>query len=66
MHDCRKTNIKIITQANHNRRRQRDELIRIPYNYTYLLKAQKKSRIQGAIDFGSQCFSLVEKMLRDF
>ena len=30
--DRRKTNIKVITQTNHNRSKQRDEPIRIPSN----------------------------------
>ena len=31
-----------------------------------LLKAREKSRMQGGIDLGGFCFSLVKKLARDF
>ena len=31
--NCRKNNTKVITATNHNRRKQRDEPTKIPYNY---------------------------------
>ena len=49
--DCRKTKSKAITPTNHNRSRQRDELITIPSSYITCnsLEARERSRVHGAI-----------------
>ena len=49
--DCRKSKAKESTQTNHTRSKQRKEPIRIRTITCNLLKAQDKSRPQGAIGF---------------
>ena len=65
--DGGKTNTKEITSTNHNRSKQRDAMNQSQFlaNTRKLLKVREKSRIQGALGFGF-CFSLVEKLTRDF
>ena len=49
---CRKTKTKVITLANHNRRKQRNEPIRIRIKFMYPAPSAGKSYEQVSVDFG--------------
>ena len=59
-----KTNTKVITPANNDRSKQRDEPIRIPSNYFKAARSAGKIT-HGAIDFGSVSHWL-QKLAREF
>ena len=50
--NSRKTNTKVMTPANHNSSKQRDEPIRIPRNYLQLAQSAGKLRVQDVIGLG--------------
>ena len=61
--DCLKTNTKVIIPTNDNRSKQRDEPIRITLQLPVTCSKRGKNRTYKVQSF---CFSLVEKLARDF
>ena len=59
--DCRKTKTKVTTPTNHNRRKQRDEPIKIPRNHSSLAQSAGKIACTRGDWFGF-CFSLATKL----
>ena len=50
--NCRKTDTRVMTPANHNSSKQRDEPIRIPRNCQQLTQSAGKLRVQDVIGLG--------------